>query len=50
LVKENAKDNEGITTQLTWKVNEWCSIRTITEKPGSAPDIREEKLKWDFNN
>jgi hypothetical protein len=50
LVKENAKHNEGITTQLTWKVNEWCSIRTITEKPGNAPDIREEKLKWDFNN
>jgi hypothetical protein len=50
LVKENAKDNEGITTQLTWKVNEWCSIRTITEKPGSNPDIREEKLTWDFNN
>lgn len=50
LVKENTKDNEGVTTQLTWKVNQWCSIRTIAEKPGNAPTIREEKLTWDFNN
>jgi hypothetical protein len=50
LVKENTSDSDGITTQLTWKVNEWCSIRTIMEKPGSGPDIKEEKLTWDFNN
>ncbi|MEO5651184.1 MAG: hypothetical protein ABIR03_14835 [Ginsengibacter sp.] len=50
LVKEYEKDGAAITKQLTWKVNEWCSIRTITEKPGSSADIHEEKMRWDFNN
>ncbi len=50
LVKENDKDSNQITTQFTWKANQWCSIRTITQKPGNAPEIKEERMTWDFEN
>ena len=47
LVKEDTMD---VITQLTWQANQWCSIRTITQKPGKDPVIKEEKLTWDFDN
>lgn len=50
LVKEQKVDEADVTTQLTWQSNEWCSIRTITQAPGKDPQIKEEKLIWDFNN
>ncbi len=48
LLKENTTDSADITTQLTWKANQWCSIRTITQKPGKDPEIKEEKMTWVF--
>ena len=50
LVKENIEDGINTTTQLTWKTNQWCSIRTITQKPEKDPEIKEEKMTWNFNN
>lgn len=42
LVKENA----DTTTQLTWLVNKWYSIRTIIQAPGKKPVVKEEKMTW----
>lgn len=49
LVKEETKNDATITTQLTWKVNEQCSIRTIIQQPKTAPDVTEEIMKWNFD-
>jgi hypothetical protein len=49
LVKEERLNAESVITQLTWKVSEWCSIRTIIEQPGKDPSIKEEIMKWDFD-
>ncbi|MDQ2862966.1 MAG: hypothetical protein M3R50_04805 [Bacteroidota bacterium] len=49
MVKEEVKNSETITTQLTWKVNTWCSIRTIDQVPGKTPEVKEEIMKWDFD-
>lgn len=49
LVKEINEDNKNITTQLTWVTDGWYSIRTITQKPGTEPDIKEEKLIWNLD-
>jgi len=50
LVKE--KNNSGVntTTQLTWLVNKWYSIRTITQLSNAQPKIKEEKMIWDFDD
>ena len=48
MVKEEVKNDESVVTQFTWKVNEWCSIRTIKQLPGKAPEVKEEMMKWDF--
>ncbi|MEO8853915.1 MAG: hypothetical protein ABI359_09055 [Ginsengibacter sp.] len=42
LVKENA----DTTTQLTWLVNKWYSIRTIVQPTGKKPQVKEEKMTW----
>ena len=44
-------NNNGIiqTLQLTWKTKQWCKISTITEAPGRPSEIKEETMKWDFN-
>ena len=44
-------NNNGIvqTLQLTWKSNQWCKTTTITEQAGKQPDIKEEQMKWNFN-
>ena len=49
LVKEETINGKSITTQLTWKVNKWCSIRTIIQQPNKDPQIKEEIMKWDFD-
>ncbi len=50
MVKEKDSGNQSITRQLTWLVNKWYSIRTITQKQGEEPQIKEEKMIWDFDN
>jgi hypothetical protein len=50
LVKEKNDSGENVTTQLTWLVNKWYSIRTITQIPNGQPKIKEEKMIWDFDD
>jgi len=49
LVKEKDENNENITTQLTWLVDKWYSIRTITQAPGKEAHVKEEKMIWNFD-
>ena len=49
MVKEKDSANQNITTQLTWLVNKWYSIRTITQSKGQKAEIKEEKMIWDFD-
>ena len=50
MVKQMNEGNQTITTQLTWLVNKWYSIRTITEIPGHEAQVKEEKMIWNFDN
>ena len=50
MVKEDIADAAHITIQLTWMANKWFSIRTIIQPPGKEPEVKEEILKWDFND
>ena len=50
MVKEEIINGITITTQLTWKVNKWCSIRTIEQQPKMAPRVKEEIMKWEFDD
>jgi hypothetical protein len=50
LVKEEIKNEETITTQLTWEVGKWCSIRTISQEPKMLPKVHEEIMKWNFDD
>lgn len=50
IVKEESANGVTLTTQLTWKVNKWCSIRTIEQQSKMAPGIKEEILKWEFDD
>ncbi len=50
IVKEETLNGVALTTQLTWKANKWCSIRTIEQQPKMAPRIKEEILKWEFDD
>ena len=50
MVKEEIVNGESVTTQLTWKVNKWCSIRTIVQQLKTAPLVKEEIMKWDFDD
>lgn len=43
------KENGDTTTQLTWVVNKSYIIRKIIQKPGKEPEIKEEKMIWDFD-
>ena len=49
LVKEEFINGANVSTQLTWKVNKWCSIRTIEQEAKTAPQIKEEIMKWEFD-
>ncbi|MEP6616295.1 MAG: hypothetical protein ABJA57_06925 [Ginsengibacter sp.] len=35
--------------QLTWKTGRWFKITTITETAGKVPEIKEEKVIWNFD-
>ena len=50
LVKEDSKHAANITTQLTWNTNKWFSVRTIIQSPGKEPEVKEEIMKWDFDD
>ena len=50
LVKDEVVNGQNITTQLTWKVNKWCSIRRIVQEPKKEAVITEEIMKWDFED
>ena len=50
MIKEESVNGESVTTQLTWKVNKWCSIRTIVQQLKTAPQVKEEIMKWDFDD
>ena len=50
MVEEEIINGATVTTQLTWKVNKWCSIRTIEQQPKIAPRVKEEIMKWDFDD
>jgi len=50
LVKEEIQNEETITIQLTWEVGKWCSIRTISQEPKMLPKVREEIMKWNFDD
>lgn len=49
LLKEKYIDKIRTKVQLTWKTDEWCSIRTITQKDEDTPVIKEEKVTWNFD-
>lgn len=49
MVKETDSANQNITTQLMWLVNKSYSIRTITQKAGQKPQVKEEKMIWNFD-
>jgi len=49
IVQQNIANGNLQTIQLTWKSNQWCKITTITEGKSKQPDIKEEMIKWSFN-
>ncbi len=49
LLKERYIDEVSTKVQLTWKTDEWCSIRTIDQKDGQDPEVKEEKVIWKFD-
>ena len=50
MVKETVKNDTDVTTQLTWLSNKWFSIRTIKQLQGKQPEVKEEKMIWDFDD
>lgn len=50
IVKEIAGNTGRQTLQLTWYADHWCKITTISEKENMKPEVKEEKLIWDFTN
>jgi len=50
MVKENVENNTDVINQLTWFANKWFSIRTITQQKGKQPEVKEEKMIWDFDD
>ena len=51
MVKEIRENNATTkqTIQLTWMAAHWCKITTITEQENNQPEIKEEKMIWNFN-
>jgi hypothetical protein len=49
LVKQWDSAGTGIINQLTWVIDKWFSIRTITQVQGDKPDIKEKKMIWNFD-
>lgn len=49
MVKQFTGKAGNQTVQLTWKFGKWCKIATIIEAMGKSPQIKEEKMIWNFN-
>lgn len=49
LLKESYLDKLVTKVQLTWKTDQWCSIRTIVQKEEETTVITEEKVTWNFD-
>jgi hypothetical protein len=49
MVKKKDSADQNITTQLTWLVNKWYSIRTITQIAGHKAQVSGEKMIWNFD-
>ena len=50
MVKEKDSAGKSVTIQLTWMVNNWFSIRTITQNQEKETNVREEKMIWNFDD
>lgn len=50
LVKEKDSAGSSVIKQLTWVVNKWYSIRTITQNQDNKPNVKEVKLIWNFDD
>ena len=48
MVKESNGNTGHQTIQLTWTANKWCQVTTIIEKENTPPQIKQDKLIWDF--
>ncbi len=48
IIKQLNKNDSPQTIQLTWKSGNYCQVTTILEKEGTAAEIKEEKLIWNF--
>lgn len=49
MVKEDTINSQPATVQLTWVAGKWFSIRTIVQAANKEPIIKEQMLKWDFD-
>lgn len=49
MVKEDTIDSQPATVQLTWVAGKWFSIRTIVQVTNKEPMIKEQMLKWSFD-
>ena len=49
MVKNDIVSSQPATVQLTWVAGKWFSIRTIVQATGKEPVIKEQMLKWDFD-
>ncbi|MEO6329057.1 MAG: hypothetical protein ABIO55_09000 [Ginsengibacter sp.] len=50
IVKQLNKFKTPQIIQLIWKSGYYCQITTITEKNDTPPEIKQEKLIWNFND
>lgn len=49
MVKNDTVNSYRVTVQLTWVSGKWFSIRNIIQLPGREPEIKEQIVKWDFD-
>ncbi|MEP7252062.1 MAG: hypothetical protein ABI683_06770 [Ginsengibacter sp.] len=50
MVEEDKLNGVPLTTQLTWESGKWFSVRTIEYPPGKEPVVKEQILKWSFDD
>ena len=50
IVQEDKVNGIPLTTQLTWESDKWFSVRTIEQPPGKEPVVKEQILKWSFDD
>ncbi len=49
MVKEETINSHAVIMQLTWVSGKWFSIRKIIQVPNKDPIIKEQIIKWDFD-